>query len=90
MRIQWLSERAREIVSDTLRDEDADVERVLVLDALVVREGDHYRIETGGESWNELEALARELAGECDCGATLSLRDRERYCRRCESRARRH
>jgi hypothetical protein len=84
---QWLSKRAREIVSDTLAQEaepELELERFLVAGAVVVREGEHYRIESGEDAWSELEARARRLKGGfCDCGALLSTHGARAHCRSC-------
>lgn len=67
MKLDWLHRRVREIVDDSIDDAaDPEFERLLVGDAVVSREGDHYRIEQGGETWEELERLARE-AGSQPC-----------------------
>ena len=42
--------------------EPEDLERMLIGDALVVREGNHYWIESGGDTWEELEVQAQQLA----------------------------
>lgn len=71
MKLDWLHRRVREIVDECVAESaDPEFERLLVGDAVVSREGDHYRIEQGGESWEELERLARELgSGPCRrCG----------------------
>jgi hypothetical protein len=84
MRFRWLSRRARAIVTDTLLDEaEMDVDRLLVAGAVVVREGEHFRIESGDDSWSELEARARRLSGLCDCGAVLSVKQSRAHCRSC-------
>jgi len=84
MKLRWLTRRAAEIVSDAvLGDGEADLDRLLVSGAVVVREGDHFRIESGDESWSELEASARRLQGLCDCGALLSLKGARAHCRSC-------
>jgi len=49
----------------------------------VVRDGEHFRIESGDESWSELEARARRLQGLCDCGAMLSVNGARAHCRSC-------
>ena len=82
MKLRWLSRRAREIVTDTL-DAEMDVDRLLVAGAVVVRDGEHFRIESGDDSWNELEARARRLSGLCDCGAVLSVKHNRAHCRSC-------
>ncbi|HXZ86805.1 MAG TPA: hypothetical protein VEI82_15085 [Myxococcota bacterium] len=84
MKLRWLSRRAAEIVTGAvLGDADGDVDRLLVSGAVVVREGEHFRIESGEESWNELEAQARRLQGLCDCGAVLSQKGARAHCRSC-------
>ncbi|HXX47216.1 MAG TPA: hypothetical protein VEN47_03245 [Myxococcota bacterium] len=84
MKLRWLSRRAAEIVTDAvLGDAEADLDRLLVSGAVVVREGDHFRIESGDESWSELEASARRLQGLCDCGALLSQKGARAHCRSC-------
>jgi len=84
MKFRWLSRRAREIVTETLLQEaDSEVDRLLVAGAIVVRDGAHFRIESGDESWTELEAHARRLQGLCDCGAVLSLKGPRAHCRSC-------
>jgi hypothetical protein len=75
MALEWLSRRAREIVSQTIaQDAEPELERLLVAGAVVVRDGEHYRIESGEDVWSELEARARRLEGLCECGALLSSR----------------
>lgn len=86
MKFQWLSRRAREIVSETLAreiDAEIEIERLLVAGAVVVREGEHYRIESGEDAWSELEARARMLEGLCDCGSLLSSHGARAHCRSC-------
>jgi hypothetical protein len=84
MKFRWLSRRAREIVTDTLHHEaEHDVDRLLVAGAVVVRDGEHFRIESGDDSWSDLEAHARRLQGLCDCGAVLSLKAQRAHCRSC-------
>jgi len=86
VKFQWLSRRAREIVSETLVREaepELEFERLLVAGAVVVREGEHYRIESGEDAWSELEARARRLEGLCDCGALLSSHGGRAHCRSC-------
>jgi hypothetical protein len=84
MKFRWLSRRAREIVTEGLLDEaGVDVDRLLVAGAVVVRDGEHFRIESGDDSWSELEARARRLSGLCDCGAVLSVKHNRAHCRSC-------
>jgi hypothetical protein len=84
MKFRWLSRRAREIVTESLLpDTETDLDRLLVAGAIVVRDGEHFRIESGDESWSELEASARRLAGLCDCGALLSVKNTRAHCRSC-------
>ncbi len=84
MTLRTFAERARQIVAQTLFAEgEADIDRLLVGEAVVQREGEHYRIEIGGESWHELEAHARRLEGRCDCGALLSTLGERSHCRTC-------
>ena len=57
-----------------------------VADVVVVRDGDHYRIEgteAGADSWEELEAAAQRAEGICDCGSRLSSNGLRRVCRTC-------
>ena len=75
--------RTSQIITNTLIEEaDPEVDRMLVSDALVIREGSHYRIESGGEDPDELPDVAPPL---CDCGQPLpeSLR-----CPSCQRRYR--
>lgn len=84
MGLRSLAERARRAVAESLQtDGDPEVERALVAGAVVAREGDHYRIELGGDDWTELEAGARRLEGRCDCGALLSVSGGRARCRTC-------
>ena len=83
MTLRTFAERARQIVNDTLFTDEAEIDRILVGDAVVAREGEHYRIESGGDSWRELEAHAQRLAGRCDCGALLSTEGERSRCRSC-------
>lgn len=84
MKFRWLSRRARQIVTETLLQEaDGEVDRLLVAGAVVVRDGEHFRIESGDDSWTELEAHARRLQGLCDCGAVLSVKANRAHCRSC-------
>ncbi len=68
------------ILDDSL---DSELDQLLVCGALVVREGSHYRLESGLESWEQLQAAARRLEGVCDCGAPLSQRGDTAVCRTC-------
>ena len=91
MRFQWLHRRVREITTRALAQmDDPEIDRMMVGDALVVRDGDHFAIESGGESWESLEAEARRLGGECDCGRPLSARADALVCRACGRRFSRH
>jgi len=84
MTLRSLTERARPIVRQTLYSEaESEVAHMLVADAVVTREGEHYRIESGGESWRELEAHALRLEGRCDCGEVLSTEGQRSRCRSC-------
>ncbi len=86
VKFHWLSQRAREIVSEALQSEieaELEVERMLVAGAVVVREGEHYRIESGDDTWSELEARSRRLEGLCDCGSLLSSDGVRARCRSC-------
>ena len=59
------------------------MERILVAGSVVERDGERYRIESGEESWQELEAQARHQEGLCDCGAILSKHGDRAQCRTC-------
>ena len=84
MRFRWLTRRARQIVTESLlTDTETDIDRLLVAGAVVVRDGEHFRIESGDESWGELEARAKRLSGLCDCGAVLSVKNTRAHCRSC-------
>ncbi len=84
MTLRSFAERARQIVAETLFSEaDPEIERMLVGGALVTRDGEHYRIEMGGDSWEDLEAKARRLEGLCECGAPLSRHGERSHCRTC-------
>jgi hypothetical protein len=84
MTLRNFAERARQIVSQTLFTEgDVEVDRLLVGGAVVARDGEHYRIESGDDSWKDLEAHARRLEGLCDCGALLSTLGERSHCRTC-------
>ena len=75
-----LSHRALELLGDPL---ECELEQLLICGALVIRNGAHYRIEGGVESWEELSAIAERLEGRCDCGALLSERAGLKVCRTC-------
>ena len=84
MKLRPLADRAREIVSHTIEGESSpEIERLLVAGAVVVREGEHFRIESGEDAWTDLEARARRLEGLCDCGSVLSSRGARAHCRSC-------
>ena len=79
-----LRKLASDIVRQTLDAEPTpEIERLLVAGAVVVREGEHFRIESGDDAWAELEARAKRLEGLCDCGAVLSARGARAHCRSC-------
>jgi RNA polymerase sigma-70 factor (ECF subfamily) len=70
VKLDWLHRRAREIGDDLLREVGVeDFERLMVGDAVVTRVGGHYRIESGGETWAELERLAAQATGRDPAGA---------------------
>ncbi len=76
--------RTEQVVAATLFEEDAsEHDEMLVGDTLVVRKGNHYRIASGGDEWEELEAQTERLAGRCDCGAPLSISGSLSHCRSC-------
>ena len=84
MTVRDLTERARELVQRTLGETgEPEIERLLVGDAVVSREGDHYRIESGGDDDESLAAQANRPAGVCDCGEPLSFFDDYQRCRTC-------
>ncbi len=84
MKLRWLSRRAREILAEAaLHEPEAEIDRMLVAGAVVVRDGAHFRIESGDDTWTELEAHARRLQGLCDCGAVLSVNTKRAHCRAC-------
>ena len=86
-----LKSYAQKVVSGILDEADeVELDQIAVAGALVAREGDHYRIEAGGDEWSELESAAERAAGRCDCGEPLSRRESTWHCRRCgrEYRAR--
>ena len=71
------------IVARTLdSDAEPEFERVLIGEAIVIREGDHYRIEQGGDRWDD---LTDSSDGCRSCGAPLSLRGELLRCRNCGS-----
>ena len=79
-----LKSYAQRVVSGILDDvEEGDMERVSVAEAIVSRDGDHYRIESGGDEWSDLTAAAERAAGRCDCGKSLSRRAQRWHCRTC-------
>ncbi len=76
--------RTEQVVAATLFDEDiSEHDEMMVGDALVVRKDNHYRIESGGDEWEDLESRAERLAGRCDCGAPLSCSGSLSHCRSC-------
>ncbi len=76
--------RTEQVVAATLFEEDAsEHDEMLVGDTLVVRKGNHYRIKSGGDDWEDVEARAEQLAGRCDCGALLSFSGNLSHCRSC-------
>lgn len=85
MKFPWLAKRALEIVTETLAQEaEPELERLLVAGAVVVREGEHYRIESGDDVSSELEARACRPGGAlCGCGALLSSQGARAHCRSC-------
>ena len=84
MTFRSIADRAREIVTHTLGTEEApEVDRLLVAGALVSRDGSHYRIESGGETAEDLAAIADQSSGRCDCGGLLSAIDTRSHCRSC-------
>jgi len=62
---------------------EPELDQTLVCGALVVRNGEHFRISIGAESTEELEGLSRVAEGRCVCGAALSLGHLLHHCRRC-------
>lgn len=79
-----LKSYAQKVVSGILDEtEETEVERAAVADAVVAMDGDHYRIESGGDEWSDLEAAADRAAGRCDCGELLSRRGSRWRCRTC-------
>lgn len=84
MTLRSLRERARAIVQQTLlSDTDPEVDRTLVAGAIVARDRDHFRIERGAESPEDLERVALLAQGMCDCGGLLSTRAELAHCRSC-------
>ena len=62
---------------------DHELEQMMVCGALVSCEENHYRIESGDETWEELEAFSRLQEGRCDCGSLLSSVGDRHSCRSC-------
>ena len=84
MTLRSFAERARRIVTETLFAEaDPEVDRLLIGDAVIGKDDDHYRIESGGEAWEELASQARRQEGLCDCGGLLSTQGDRSHCRTC-------
>lgn len=84
MTFRSLRDRARAIVQQTLLSEgDPEVDRTLVAGAVVAREDDHYRIQSGDETPEDLERAALRAEGLCDCGEVLSTRGDHGHCRAC-------
>ncbi len=84
MKIQHLAERTLAAVCETLTEmAEPECTRLLISNAVVAREGDHFAIEPSGDDRSELESLARRLDGLCDCGALLSSRNERLLCRVC-------
>ena len=79
-----LKSYAQRVVRAILEEQtEGDIERVLVSGAVVHRDGDHYRIESGGDEWSDLQSAADRAAGRCDCGKVLSRRGDRWQCRTC-------
>ncbi len=80
----WI-QRARQAAWEAFQavEVSPEIERLLVSGAVVAREGDHYRIESGDEDAKELEHVHHRAAGLCDCGRPLSSRDTVHRCRAC-------
>ncbi len=84
MILRSLRDRARAIVQQTLlSDSDPEVDRTLVAGAVVARDDEHYRIQSGEESLEDLERAALRDEGVCDCGGILSTRGDHAHCRSC-------
>lgn len=84
MKTQNLTGRALSVLRKTLAETaDPECTRLLVSDAVVVQEGNHFAIEVGAGDGAELEAIGLRLAGRCDCGAPLSRRGEHLLCRTC-------
>jgi len=84
MRCEDLSQRAHDLVLRAVQEAtEPEFDQILVGEALVIREGSHYRIEAGGESWSELQDCARRRDGVCDCGSPLSSLGNRHCCRTC-------
>ncbi len=71
------------VVNTLLDDDESELEHMMIGEALVVRDGNHYRIESGAESSDDLKAAVEHLQGRCDCGALLSFLDDQSLCRTC-------
>jgi len=82
-RLQNLSRSISRAVDRTLEQIDPEVDRLLVGSAVVVRSGEHFRIERGGESCEELEIQALRLQGRCECGGVLCVAEDRARCPRC-------
>ncbi len=79
-----IEQRTEQIVVNTLLDDDeSELEHMMIGEALVVRDGSHYRIESGAESSDDLQAAVEHLQGRCDCGALLSFLGDQSLCRTC-------
>jgi hypothetical protein len=82
-RPQDLGRQFARVVDRTLEHIEPEVDRLMVGGALVQRCGEHFRIERGGESCEELEAQAQRLQGRCDCGAMLCRIENRARCPKC-------
>ena len=88
MKLRWPA-RAKEMLTHALAHQafldfdHPDIDRVLIANAVVVREEGHWRIESGAETAEELELRADREAGICDCGSVLSNRETRYQCRSC-------
>ncbi|MCP4007446.1 MAG: hypothetical protein GY725_24975 [bacterium] len=89
MKFRWLTRRTKDLVTQSLAHQafldfdHPDVNRFLVAGAIVVNDEGHCRIESGAESDEELERIARRYEGTCDCGSVLSNREERYHCRAC-------